>query len=183
MPETKLGGRDYPVAFNDAVIGLGSNLGERTVALQRAVRALATRTSVVDVSPIYESPAFGGPPQPDYLNAAVRLHFLGTPTGLLHLLLDLERAAGRKRTIRWGPRTLDLDILWIRDVVFSTPQLTLPHPGLCQRPFALMPLMDVAPEATDPASGVQYRSILSRLDSSSTRKISTYRLDTHRGRG
>lgn len=108
-------------------------------------------------SAVYESPAMG-PPQPDYLNSALRLHIHlplqeSTPAqkyaqldALWHRLHAIEIQQGRMRTQRWGPRTLDLDILWCNQGAVLTPYLRIPHPGLQQRNFALAPLLDVAPE-------------------------------------
>jgi 2-amino-4-hydroxy-6-hydroxymethyldihydropteridine diphosphokinase len=97
------------------------------------------------------------------MNAAVRLRFQGSPGELLEQLLRLERAAGRLRRERWGPRTLDLDILWLKDTRWRGPGLEVPHPRLRQRAFALRPLLEVAPEAVDPADGVTYATVLAEL--------------------
>lgn len=159
----------------DVVVGLGSNLGERQETLRGAVQALRALGRLLRVSSVYES-APVGPPQPDYLNAAVRLSFAGRPETLLNALLGIEQAAGRERRIRWGPRTLDLDILWIRGLVVETAELSVPHPELSVRPFALLPLLDVAPDATDPRSGTAYREVLGGLNAASIRRISADRL-------
>jgi 2-amino-4-hydroxy-6-hydroxymethyldihydropteridine diphosphokinase len=145
------------------VIGLGANLGEKLVALRSALAGLGRLGRIVAVSGVYETAAVG-PPQPDYLNAAVLLESTLEPSALLNELLAIERAHGRLRLERWGPRTLDLDLLWAGDVVLSTADLTLPHPELNRRPFALMPLLDVAPDARDPRSGHAYKESLSALD-------------------
>jgi 2-amino-4-hydroxy-6-hydroxymethyldihydropteridine diphosphokinase len=152
----------------DCVIGLGANLGDRVATLAGAVRALARLGTLSAVSAVYETEPVG-PPQPAYLNAAVRLSVALAPEELLTELLRIERDAGRERRERWGPRTLDLDILWIRGVVCQSPTLTVPHPELRSRPFALVPLLDVAPEATDPTTGSAYTSVLARLETSSVR--------------
>ncbi|HET9931831.1 MAG TPA: 2-amino-4-hydroxy-6-hydroxymethyldihydropteridine diphosphokinase, partial [Polyangiaceae bacterium] len=130
----------------DVVVGLGSNLGDRIETLRRAVRALAEFAEVRAVSYTYETPPLG-PPQPDFMNAAVRLHARLSPTELLARLLEIERAEGRERRVRWGPRTLDLDILWIFGRSVAEPHLVVPHAELKKRAFALLPLLDVAPEA------------------------------------
>lgn len=88
-----------------------------------------------------------GPPQPDFLNAAVLVHTTLDPEALLDVLLAVEAGLGRVRHERWGPRTIDLDLLWIDDLRVETPRLTVPHPGLFERAFALGPLADVLPEA------------------------------------
>ncbi len=141
----------------DAVIGLGSNLGDRIGYLRRAVDELARRFDVRARSHVYET-APVGPPQPDYLNAAVRLAASSPVEDLLDALMAIERVSGRVRTPaqRWEARTLDLDLLWVDGVVLSTPTLTLPHARLTERPFALRPLLDVAPDAIDPRTGARF---------------------------
>ncbi len=129
------------------VVGLGSNLGDRFARLQEAVDALARANGVrvMAVSPVYETDPVG-PPQPRFLNAAVRLETDLALPDLLSLTLSIEVAAGRVRHERWGPRTLDIDILWAEQAI-EMPQLTVPHPRLLDRSFALAPLLDVLPEA------------------------------------
>lgn len=155
----------------DVVIGLGSNLGDRKRTLTSAVLGLHGFVDVAAVSALYESKAVG-PPQPDYLNAAVRGLYPGDAPELLERLLLLERAHGRERRERWGPRTLDLDILWISNIEVSSPDLAVPHRRLRERTFALMPLLDVAPEALHPRTGKPLREWLEALDPASARRIS-----------
>lgn len=135
-----------------AVVGLGTNLGDRLAFLARAVAAIEAHAAarVLAVSPVYETSPVGGPPQGDFLNAAVCLTWDGEPLALLDALLAIERELGRVRdaptVVRWGPRTIDLDILWIDGLTLSSDRLTVPHPRLAARAFALLPLLDVAPE-------------------------------------
>ena len=127
-------------------IGLGSNLGVPEQQLRQAIDRLAKLPNCQDpiFSPWYRTSAVGGPPdQPDYLNAICRLHTLLTPEHLLRELQAIETQAGRVRTIRWGPRTLDLDIIWYEQVQIDTPSLTLPHPRAHLRAFVLQPLLDL----------------------------------------
>jgi 2-amino-4-hydroxy-6-hydroxymethyldihydropteridine diphosphokinase len=147
----------------DAVVGLGSNLGDPWLTLRRAVLELGTLSPNLRISAIYRSVPVGGPPQPDFLNAAVRLRYPGPAVSLLRDLLALERAAGRERRERWGPRSLDLDILWVSGLELEQPGLCIPHPRLRERAFALRPLLDVAPDAVDPRDGVRYATILDEL--------------------
>jgi 2-amino-4-hydroxy-6-hydroxymethyldihydropteridine diphosphokinase len=147
----------------DAVIGLGANVGEPQTALLGALEELARLGGLAAISHLYKTAPVGGPPQPDFLNAAARLRFRGSPSQLLAHLLAIEVRAGRHRRERWGPRSLDLDILWVQGVQLSQPGLELPHPRLRQRAFALRPLVDVAPEATDPADGALYATVLEQL--------------------
>lgn len=135
----------------DVVVGLGANLGDRQRVLAAAVAELGGLGVVTSVSRLYETPPVG-PPQPAYLNAAARLETALEPVALLSALLDVEKRHGRERREKWGPRTLDLDILWIRDRVVDEPELTVPHQRLRERLFALLPLLEVAPDATDPRS-------------------------------
>ena len=146
----------------DAVIGLGSNLGDRRDALARAAGEIRALGQVTATSSLYET-APVGPPQPMFLNAAVALSTSLDPSGLLAALLAIERRLGRVRRERWGPRSIDLDILWIADVVVDTAELKVPHPELRSRAFALCPLLDVAPLAADPRDGKSYRAILAAL--------------------
>jgi 2-amino-4-hydroxy-6-hydroxymethyldihydropteridine diphosphokinase len=138
----------------DVVVGLGSNLGDRLGHLHAAVASIDLEFGVTAWSAIYET-APVGPAQPDYLNAAVRVATLRSPREILEILLGIERAGGRVRTsgTRWAARTIDLDILWIDGVVVVEPTLTVPHALLVERPFALLPLLDVAPNAIDPRTG------------------------------
>lgn len=128
------------------VIGLGANLGSRRANLAAALERLAGAGSIERVSALYASEPWG-PPQPDYLNAAVRLASPLAPEALLERLLVIEAELGRKRdpAQRFGPRSLDLDILWASEARASE-TLTVPHPRLGERWFALAPLLDVAPE-------------------------------------
>lgn len=106
-----------------------------------------------------------------YLNAAVRLVTPLSPEILLDELLAIERRHGRERRERWGPRRLDLDILWIAGQRVDTQRLRVPHPELTHRAFALLPLLDVAPDATDPAGNEPYAAQLSRMATSGARRI------------
>jgi 2-amino-4-hydroxy-6-hydroxymethyldihydropteridine diphosphokinase len=146
----------------EVVVGLGANLGDRQRQLRDAAAALGTIGIVRGVSALYESSALG-PPQPDYLNAAVLLATHLAPLELLDALLRIETEMGRIRRQRWGPRHIDLDILWSDGLTYTEPRLTIPHPGLSERPFALLPLLDVAPIAIDPRSRTPYSKIARQL--------------------
>jgi 2-amino-4-hydroxy-6-hydroxymethyldihydropteridine diphosphokinase len=135
-----------------AVVGFGANLADRLGAL----RAAAARLPVVRRSRVYETAPVGGPPQPNYLNAAALVAFDGEPMALLDRLLAIELELGRVRDVKNGPRTIDLDLLWIDGQTMDDPRLVVPHPRLHERPFALAPLLDVAPGALDPRTGTRY---------------------------
>jgi len=149
----------------DVVIGLGANVGTPELALRRAVIELSRGARSFRISRLYRSLPVGGPLQPDFLNAALRVLWPAPPRSLLGRLHALELAAGRERLERWGPRTLDLDILWVAGLKLAEPDLVIPHARLRQRAFALQPLLDVAPDAVDPGDGVPYARVLAQLGS------------------
>ena len=128
------------------VIGAGANLGSPSENLAQGLSLLCRLPDVrvTALSRVYESDPVG-PPQPRYLNAAVRVSTALPAVDLLSQLLAIEAALGRVRDVRWGPRTLDLDLLWAEHPV-TTERLVVPHPHLHERPFALAPLLDAAPE-------------------------------------
>jgi 2-amino-4-hydroxy-6-hydroxymethyldihydropteridine diphosphokinase len=154
------------------VVGLGANLGDRLATLRSAVLSLQEQGRLAAVSALYEC-APVGPPQPHYLNAAVLLDSALAPGVLMTQLLAIERAHGRERRERWGPRTLDLDLLFTPALVLNEAHLTLPHPELARRAFALSPLLDVASDATDPRSGVRYADLLLALGEQGVRRVAT----------
>lgn len=130
-----------------AYLGLGSNLGDRLRYLQLAVDEFVDEPgiSVVGVSAVYETEPVGGPEQPQYLNAVVAIDTELHARDLLDVAHRIERAAARVRAQRWGPRTLDVDVLLVGDEGVEEPDLTVPHPRLCERAFVLAPLADLAP--------------------------------------
>ena len=130
-----------------AFLGMGSNLGDRAAHLLAAVRAL---DDVVAVSPVYETAPVGGPEQDDYLNLVVELDTQLDARALLEVCRRLEEAAGRVRTERWGPRSLDVDVLWVDGEQVDEPDLQVPHPRMGERRFVLAPLADLAPDLVGP---------------------------------
>ena len=132
-----------------AYLGLGSNLGDRQGHLRRAIETLGS--SVVAVSPVYETDPVGGPGgQGPYLNLVVEVETDLSPRALLGVCHRLEAAAERVRQERWGPRTLDVDILLYDDLTVDEPDLQIPHPRMWQRRFVLAPLADLAPDLVEP---------------------------------
>jgi 2-amino-4-hydroxy-6-hydroxymethyldihydropteridine diphosphokinase len=127
-----------------AFLSLGSNLGDRRKQLAEAIGSLGSW--VAAVSPVYETDPVGGPDQGRFLNLVVELHTELTPRELLAVCHRLESAAGRVRQERWGPRSLDVDIVWIDGVTLDEPDLQIPHPRMHERRFVLAPLADLAPE-------------------------------------
>lgn len=136
-----------------AVLSLGANLGDRLAALQTAVSALAARMSVVAVSPVYATAPVGVTDQPEFLNAVLLVDTDLSPVDLLSYAHRVENAGGRVRRERWGPRTLDIDLVAYGDVVSADPAVTLPHPRAHERAFVLRPWLDVDPSATLPGHG------------------------------
>jgi 2-amino-4-hydroxy-6-hydroxymethyldihydropteridine diphosphokinase len=125
-----------------AFLGLGSNLGDRRALLREAVDALP---DVVAVSPLYETDPVGGPEQGAFLNLVVELSTSLTARELLAVCAEREAAAERVRIERWGPRTLDVDVLWVDGEEVDQPDLVVPHPRMWERRFVLAPLRDLAP--------------------------------------
>jgi 2-amino-4-hydroxy-6-hydroxymethyldihydropteridine diphosphokinase len=140
----------------NAVVGLGANLGDRLRAMRLALAELSALARMVKTSHVYET-APVGPPQPAYLNAAALVAWDGTAEALLDALLAIEAKLGRVRGAqRFGPRTLDLDVLWIEGLAVEGERLIVPHPRLRERAFAVVPLLEVAPHARDPRTGEAY---------------------------
>lgn len=154
-----------------AVLALGSNQGDRLAALQGAVEALAGTPglTVVAVSPVYETDPVGGPEQPDYLNAVVLVEGDLAPRALLERSLTVEAAFARTRDVRWGPRTLDVDVVAVGDLRVAEPDLLLPHPRAAERAFVLVPWLDVDPDAALPGAG-RVADLLAGLDLSGVRR-------------
>ncbi len=138
-------------------VGLGANLGDAARSVRDAIDALASLpdTRLLRASRLYRTPAWGVTAQPDFVNAVAALDTGLSPRALLDALLDIERACGRVRIDgeRWGPRTLDLDLLLHGDTVIDEPGLRVPHPHLHERAFALLPLLNAWPEAIIPGIG------------------------------
>ena len=143
-----------------AYVGLGSNLGDREATIRAAVAALP---GVVAVSALRETEPVGPVEQPPFLNGAVALETELSPRELLDVLLAVERELGRERRERWGPRTIDLDLLLYGDRVVDEPGLSLPHPRLHERRFALEPLAELDPELAVPGRG-RVKDLLAELD-------------------
>ena len=137
-----------------AFLGIGSNLGDRLGYLQAAVAAMP---DCVAVSGVYETEPVGGPEQGSYLNAVAELDTRLSARGLLELCRTLEVSAERVREVRWGPRTLDVDVLWVDGEEVDEPDLVVPHPRMTERAFVMTPLGELAPDLvvgwTDPDTG------------------------------
>jgi len=151
-------------SFNTATLGLGGNLGDPVHAMALALRALDHRRDchVVAVSRLYRTPPWGKTDQSYFFNACAAVKTTLGPEALLDVCLDIEQGMKRERIERWGPRTLDIDILTYGDVAQSAPRLELPHPRMTDRGFVLMPLADIAPDLR--VSGATVRQWLAKAD-------------------
>jgi 2-amino-4-hydroxy-6-hydroxymethyldihydropteridine diphosphokinase len=151
-----------------AYLALGSNIGDRLAHLQLAVDTLASTPGIdlIAVSPVYETTPVGGPVQDDYYNAVVEIDTELDAWALLAVAQVCEIGAHRVRNERWGPRTLDVDILLYDDLELDEPELTIPHPRMWQRDFVLAPLADIAPDRVStrgPWKGVQKAAVQLRF--------------------
>jgi 2-amino-4-hydroxy-6-hydroxymethyldihydropteridine diphosphokinase len=155
-----------------AVLAVGTNLGDRLGTLQGCVQAIdrLPDTDVLAISPVYETVPVGGPPQPDYLNAALSVQTGLRPRELLDAAHRVEANFGRVRGERFGPRTLDIDIISYADEISSDPVLTLPHPRAYQRAFVLAPWHDIDPQAELPGHG-PVAQLLAGLDRHGVRRV------------
>lgn len=152
-------------------LALGSNLADPLHQVQSALNALAALpdTTLVATSSLYRTPPYGPPDQPDFLNAAVALDTALAAETLLDHTQRIELEQGRVRKAhRWGPRTLDLDIMLFGEQTLSTPRLTVPHYDMHNRAFMLLPLLEIAPDLTLP-NGTRIADLLATLDSNSIR--------------
>ena len=149
-----------------AFLGFGANLGMPLEQFRTARRALAAQPQIeiLAASPLYRTPAVGGPAgQPDYLNGVLQIGTRLPPEQLLEHCRTLEDAAGRCRELHWGPRPLDIDLLLYDELILDTPHLSLPHPRLHQRHFVLLPLVDLAPQQRHPLLRKTARELLEML--------------------
>ena len=151
-------------AWHRAYVALGSNLGDREAVFQSALHALETEdTHVKKVSAFHDTKPIGFVEQPVFLNGAIELETLMTPHELLERLQTTENAHGRTRTQRWGPRTLDLDLLLYDDVISDHQDLVLPHPRMLERKFVLQPLCEIAPWVVHPLARLRMIEALASL--------------------
>jgi len=150
-------------------IGLGSNLGRRRQNLLKALEMLnqVPGYQALACSSCYLNPPMGPQDQPWFMNAVVMGHYQGEPTKLLEQLMQIESALGRRRQERWGPRTIDLDLLIFGQLVADLPGLTLPHPGIPYRAFVLVPLAEIAPGLVVPGWDKRVEEMLKALGESS----------------
>jgi 2-amino-4-hydroxy-6-hydroxymethyldihydropteridine diphosphokinase len=146
-------------------IGIGSNLGERRENCQKALELLKGKgVTIRKLSSFYETEPWGVTDQPSFLNAAVELETTLPPDKLLFILKDIEKTMGRVKTIQWGPRIIDLDILFYDDEIIDTDLLKIPHPLLHERDFVLAPLVEICPDKVHPVAGKTIRKLKEDLD-------------------
>jgi len=149
-----------------AYIALGANLGDREATLKEAISFLDEHPeiTILRCSNMYETDPVGYADQPDFLNMAVALRTTLEPEALLDVMLQTEHALGRERLIRWGPRTVDLDLLWVEGQQLTTPHLIVPHPRMFERAFVLVPLADIVPAEEDTGLYRRVHDVLEQMD-------------------
>jgi 2-amino-4-hydroxy-6-hydroxymethyldihydropteridine diphosphokinase len=147
-------------------LGLGTNLGDRNANIDHAIEGLAEEVLITALSPIYETDAWGVEEQPDFLNMCVAGETKLSPNSLLLFVKQLESRLGRIASERWGPRLIDIDILFYDSLVLLEPTLTIPHKGVVDRATVLVPLADIAPDLLHPIQLKCIRELLESVDKS-----------------
>ncbi|HOI63631.1 MAG TPA: 2-amino-4-hydroxy-6-hydroxymethyldihydropteridine diphosphokinase [Mesotoga sp.] len=152
---------------NEIYLGFGSNLGDRLENLKMAFAGLKERGVVCEkMSTVFLTSPYGGVEQPDFLNCVGKFSFCGSPQSLLRTISHVENSLGRVRSVRWGPRTIDIDILLFGEQIIESDTLTIPHGDIINRAFVLVPLLEIDGLIVDPRSGRPYSEFLDRLDRS-----------------
>ncbi|HEY9075827.1 MAG TPA: 2-amino-4-hydroxy-6-hydroxymethyldihydropteridine diphosphokinase [Anaerolineaceae bacterium] len=144
-------------------IAMGTNLGDRAANLEKAIALLPPDAQPMRLSPIYETEPWGYTDQPAFLNAVLEAETSLPPLDLLAALKRIESEIGRKPTFRYGPRLIDLDILFYDDLILEADNLVIPHPRLAERLFVLQPLADLAPDLRHPVSGLTIDELLHQI--------------------
>jgi 2-amino-4-hydroxy-6-hydroxymethyldihydropteridine diphosphokinase len=158
-------------------IGLGSNVGERMNNLTKGLGLMTQYEIAINkVSSLYETPAWGNTQQNNFLNAVIEISFPGTALELLSILQEIEKSLGRTREVKWGPRTLDLDILSFRNEITHSKFLQIPHPFLHERAFVLLPWTEIAPEYIVPGIGKSTHNLLQQLPLKDIESIHVFKL-------
>jgi 2-amino-4-hydroxy-6-hydroxymethyldihydropteridine diphosphokinase len=158
------------MSMHTIYLALGTNLCNRSENLRAALDALPPSIVIRRSSPIYETPPWGLTDQPAFLNMVVCGETDLEPAALLQHLKHLETELGRVPTIRWGPRLIDMDILFYDNLVLNAPGLTIPHPRLHERAFVLVPLADLAPDLVHPVLGKPVRDMLAAVDTTGVKR-------------
>jgi 2-amino-4-hydroxy-6-hydroxymethyldihydropteridine diphosphokinase len=150
-------------------LGLGSNLGDRQANLAAAIAGLGAAVKITAVSPLYETEPWGLKKQPNFLNMCARGETALEPQALLAFVKQLETDLGREPAEHWGPRLIDIDILFYDDLILSIPHLTIPHPGASDRATVLIPLEDIAPALVHPQIGQTIAWLAAHADTTGIR--------------
>jgi len=156
----------FGIRMSKVYLGLGTNLGNRVENMNRAIEGLAEQIKVLNVSPMYETAAWGVEEQPDFLNLCLAGETNLGAWGLLRFVKDLEITLGREETVRWGPRLIDIDILLFGDLMIDEQGMTIPHKGIPARATVLVPLADIAPDLIHPLADVTIAEMLTKVDTS-----------------
>jgi len=145
-------------------LSLGSNLGDRAHYLHEAISQLAPKVKIITLSSVYETEPWGYADQPIFLNQVIKANTSLEPAELLAFLKEIEVSIGRQDTFRFGPRLIDLDILFYDDLILNTPKLTIPHPRIPERAFVLIPLAEIDPEMRHPVLGKTIQELKTAVD-------------------
>ncbi len=160
-------------------LSLGSNIGEKIYYINQAISMInkIDGTNITAISSIYNTPPIGYTEQDFFLNCAVEIMTTLTPIQLLHQIQSIEKTLGRERTIKWGPRSIDIDIIFFDQLIINEPDIQIPHPHLQDRAFVMLPLNDINSEFLHPYYKKTVRELLSQLPTEELRYINI--LDTH----
>lgn len=153
--------------MNKAFIGLGSNLGEKVENCNDALEYISAFCEVTSMSSLYESEPAGYTEQPKFINAVIKIDTELSPHNLLNSLKLIEKKMGRERTFRWGPRIIDLDILFYNDLIIESENLVIPHEELQKRRFVLEPILEIESDLIHPKYRISVRELLNNLQDSS----------------
>ncbi|OAA31802.1 hypothetical protein AT15_02950 [Kosmotoga arenicorallina S304] len=155
-------------------LAFGSNLGDKVANIASAMCALEEKgVELLDISSLYETEPYGVTDQPAFLNCVGKYRYSGTPERLLDIVMQVEKKLHRKREIRWGPRTIDIDILLFGNEEYKSERLILPHYDMQNRSFVLVPLLEISPNISEPGTGIPYRKYLELLSQKKLRQVKT----------